>query len=312
MEVGSGCRRKPFDFCNGTGSRGLGRLAVAIVLAAVISGCDTTYYSGYKDGSIWERAHPSISADGRWILYSSPRSGRGDLYEVSSDGSKQRKILSTGKCDIEPAFFKDNKTVAYCEQSGDTESIYVISLPSQRRYEVAGSARCEEPAPSPDGKQIACSCAEPQNEHVQDLYVIDLATGVRRVVPGIRGEVLPVWASRNRIVYIGGDEPWDAVQITNVDGSGNHELGPGNDAAVSPDGGSIAVVRGDYSTEIWTMRIDGSHRQELYANNTYKDDLTYTPDGTHLLFVSKASQDHNDLLSLDIRSGMVKRIASVL
>jgi len=69
-------------------------------------------------------------------------------------------------------------------------------------------------------------------------------------------------------------------------------LAPGvRDFAASPDGGTIALLRGvGAQSEVWTVRRDGSSLAQVTHNRRAEASLTWAPDGAALAFDSSSSE----------------------
>jgi TolB protein len=92
---------------------------------------------------------PVISADGRYIVFSSWRDSKKNLWRMNLDGSNPVR-LTTGLADSYPSFSSDSRWIVYTTQDGPKPLIWKVSIdggtPVQVSEEVASMA-----AVSPDG-----------------------------------------------------------------------------------------------------------------------------------------------------------------
>jgi Tol biopolymer transport system component len=96
--------------------------------------------------------YPAVSPDGRYVVFSSDRSGPLCLWRIDIDGSNPKQL--TNQTSAHPNFSADGRTIAY----ESITNIYTISTVSidggePRQLTTTTSAK---PVFSPDGTQIAC------------------------------------------------------------------------------------------------------------------------------------------------------------
>lgn len=156
--------------------------------------------------------HPSWSADGNWIAYSSLgiRSGVWELWILDVNTSA-RKMVGEG---LFPAWSPD-KTVSRLafqkarQRGGRQFSIWTLDLDNgepRRLTEVAWSASAAlvTPAWSPDGAQLAFASVTPQPNAApsHDLWVIDAdGTNRRRLTDGVGVALSPTFGA-GRVFYV--------------------------------------------------------------------------------------------------------------
>jgi Tol biopolymer transport system component len=148
---------------------------------------------------------PTISPDGKTVVYVAYSSGNADLYLQRVDGRNAINLTrDTPEADIQPAFSPDGNQVAFrSERGGGGIFLMGATGESVRRLTDAGF----NPAWSPDGKEIVVAdegIQTPLSRNVTSrLWAVDVATGAKRIVtPG--DAVQPSWSPHgHRIAYWG-------------------------------------------------------------------------------------------------------------
>ena len=100
----------------------------------------------------------SFSTDGRWVVFTSHRSGAAKIYRVHPDGSGLERLTDGPAFDDQGALSPDGKRLAFVSSRGGDADIWVLDLATRTLQNVtrnpAGDFR---PAWSPDGQWIAFS-----------------------------------------------------------------------------------------------------------------------------------------------------------
>jgi Tol biopolymer transport system component len=156
--------------------------------------------------------HASYSQDGKWIVFTSERTGYGqaDLYRVHPDGTGLERLTDDPALDDQGALSPDDTTMAFVS-TRDTHraNVWILDLSTKRFRNLTGLPDIQgdpvkpdgffRPAWSPDGKWIAFTSDRNTEwkghnnnagwEHLQELSVYIVhpdGTGLRRVTaPGI-------------------------------------------------------------------------------------------------------------------------------
>jgi len=115
---------------------------------------------------------------------------------------------------------------------------------------------------------------------------------------GIQGETHPV---PNPAWFPKGAQ--QQIWIVGVDGGEPRLLAEGRMPAVSSDGKTVAYV---LKGQIWTIRLDDANAkpQQLLQTRGSAQNLRWSPDGTHLAFVSDRD-DHSFIAVYSVTSGAV-------
>ncbi len=160
-------------------------------------------FSAAIDGS------PAWSADGRWIAYSSYRSGSASIWRMRANGGGKTR-LAVGSLDV-PAWSPDNSRIAYAGVHGQ---IWMMNAngSGKHRLTATASARGVDWAPSwsPDGRRLAyesnvnTGATKPSNE----IWVIGAdGTHPVRLTHNRVNDNHPVWSPDGSWLLFSSERP---------------------------------------------------------------------------------------------------------
>jgi Tol biopolymer transport system component/predicted Ser/Thr protein kinase len=212
---------------------------------------------------------PTISPDGRSVIYASPASGNWDIYLQRVGGQNPVNLTKDSLTDdTQPALSSDGESIAFRSER-DGGGLYVMGATGEsvRRVTQFGF----NPAWSPDKKELVFAdesvSGAPSFRHgISALWIVDVTTGeVRQLSKG--DGVQPRWSPHgNRIVY------WSAASINRdirtIKPDGTEPSAVTDDAALnwsptwSPDGKYIyfSSDRGG-SMNLWRIPVDEASGQ---------------------------------------------------
>jgi eukaryotic-like serine/threonine-protein kinase len=216
---------------------------------------------------------PHVSGDGRFIIFTSKRSGRGQVWRMDADGSHQTLLTDINGVSGYPRFAADGQTVVF-EWLYETRRV-LASIP------VAGGPVTEIRslddiprnngfywAPSPDGRYLAQSIWEPSSKQTKISLEPLFANGQRRILNIWPSAILKWTPDGKNIIYRerrAGYFPEGEVQKLDIASGKTTKLISAAlpeiviDLSYSRDGKKIALVRGK-NTSNAVMLIPSSQK----------------------------------------------------
>jgi dipeptidyl aminopeptidase/acylaminoacyl peptidase len=268
-------------------------------------------------GSVVGNDAPSWSPDGKSIVFTSFRNGKGDIYAMDARGTGQRRLTTTPAHDDLPAWSPDGSRIAFTSDRDGNLELYVMNADG------SGQTRLTfDPAPdfgatwSPDGKRIAWESARAGN---YDVYSMNPdGSDVRPLTTNTASDVMPSWGPDGRVAFISTRDTGakTSLYVMNPDGTGQRRVTNGiwNETrpAWAPDGRLIAFQADRDppvgNQEIYVVAPDGTGLRRL---TTYpgKDDFpAWAPDGHSLAFARGPSSGTHEIYSMNPEGGAVRQL----
>jgi serine/threonine protein kinase/Tol biopolymer transport system component len=191
---------------------------------------------------------PSVSPDGRWVVYDRVVAGHQDVFLQAVGGERPINLTEgSGASNFQPVFSPDGERIAFAStrQSG---GLFVMGRTGELVRRV--TARGASPSWAPDGKQLAYSTStSSDNPYVHpgggEIWIVDLDTGAERVIVK-ESAVRPAWSPNGyRIAYWALDPTTGYRDIWTVSPDGSAPARVTNDAAAdgspawAPDGRAL-------------------------------------------------------------------------
>jgi Tol biopolymer transport system component len=197
---------------------------------------------------------PSLSPDGKWVVYGGDADGNRDIFLQSTTGQTPINLTAESTDDDDqPAFSPDGERIAF-RSSRDGGGIFVMGRTGEAVRRL--TRRGFKPTWSPEGQEIAFTTEnadlDPQNTHgLSSLRVVDVASGQERQLGDVDG-VLPSWSPHGqRIAYT-----------------------------------TRGAIAGSTRLDIWTVDRSGAAPVAVTTDGAPNWNPVWAPDGRHLYFVS--------------------------
>jgi Tol biopolymer transport system component len=259
---------------------------------------------------------PSLSPDGRWIVYSSRASGQWAIYLRSVGGQQAFNLTKDSSADdTQPAFSPDGEQIAFrSERDGGGLFVMARTGESVRRLTDTGF----NPTWSPKGDEIAFADEEitinPRfgRGSRSALRAVNVATGAKRLITD-GDAVQPSWSPHgDRIAYWPFRVDGGQRDVWTISARGGTAVRVTVDPAVhwnpvwAPDGKFLyfASDRGG-SLNVWRVAIDEpsgrvlGRPEAVTTPSPFVGHLSLAADGRHLAYASIVSTTNLQRLTFD-------------
>jgi dipeptidyl aminopeptidase/acylaminoacyl peptidase len=205
---------------------------------------------------------PTLAGVTGQIVFHSERDGNFEIYIMDADGSDQRRLTDDPANDVFASLSPDGQLIAFVSDRGGNENIYVMGTDGQNLRQLTFDPKSDNlPVWSPDRRRIAFNSD--------------------------RGGI--------RQIYVMNADGSDQQPVTDVPERCGHP-------AWSPSGDEIAFNRGelDAATEIYVVNLASGELRRLTGNTWLDWSPSWSPDGLHLLFLSKRP-DNADVYAMGLQ-----------
>lgn len=203
---------------------------------------------------------PSVSADNRYIAFHSNRSGVFQIWRMDRDGSNPVQLTEGNSESNWPRFSSDDKWIYYQHfEPGVSGSLWKVPVQGGTPVKVT-EVFASHPAPSPDGKLLACWWNDQQQARWR-LMLISLEGGQQVQIFDVPASVLVQWdtnlrwtADSRNLVYVSHHGGIENLMAQPIDGGPPKQITNYGDAKIfSYDfakDGTLATSRGVITTDV--------------------------------------------------------------
>ena len=268
---------------------------LSVLICCTLIGCPRNAgnrIGHYRQGGSYSGGGPAISPDGTFVLFSSPRTGNGDIYRVNFNGTNVLRLTNDVACECDAECSPDGASIAYIREGKGQSQIWIMNADGTGQRQLT-SSRGDKGGPkfSPDGSKIVFYRTEPVLENkigvfrAWELYSVEINTGMEtRLTDNQVKDLCPTYSPDGNSLAFTRD---DQISTMSLDGTHFQRLGAGWQPVFSPDGKQIAASVGTFSRQIDIINIDGSERRTIYSKNTRVSHPVFMPDGLAILFMEE-------------------------
>ncbi len=244
--------------------------------------------------SAGKRAALVASASAR-LLCAMPRTGgrRGsDIVLLGHSRHPVHRLIEDGSQNMSPVLSPDGAHLAYTSYRDGTPNIYLRDLASGQETRVTTGARLALPGSwSPNGRYLSLSQSINGNN---DIYIYDVVQQRLRRLTQHKGiDVSPSFApDSQRLVFSSDRTGSPQLYITDITGlppvrltrSGAYNTSP----SWSPQDDTVAFIGRSQkrALDLYTIKPDGSQRQQLTKGQRFHTPPAWLPDGRTLMGMS--------------------------
>jgi Tol biopolymer transport system component len=199
---------------------------------------------------------PTVSSDGRYVVFQSNRSGNRNLWRIDADGSNPKQLTEGSDEDAAPVCSPDGRSVIFMSGRSGKSAVWKVGIDGGTPVQLTDRVS-QLPSISPDGKFVAYFYADEQANNQPKLSIIPFAGG-------------------------------DPVKTINLPRSVQPFA-----FAWMPDGKSIAYLdAGSGILNVWSQPVDGSGPKQLTNfKSEFLTSFAVARDGTIAAYRFSATRD---------------------
>jgi Tol biopolymer transport system component len=291
--------------------------ASAMLWAVVLTSCNLsegTRVEHYRAGGAYFAGAPAPSPDGNAIVYSSPRSGNGDLYRVRIDGTNTIRLTSDADYEGDAAYSVDGKQIVFIREGDSGGQVWVMNPDgSGQKRLCTGIGDAGGPRFSPDGLRVVFWRTVPElrsrigSSAAREILLLDVRSGTEtRLTDNEVEDVYPAFSPAGKTVALTREKH---IWLVEIDGTNERRIARGAQPSFSPDGQELTFVSGRFGRQIDMVHVDGSGGRALYSQNTTVSHPVFLPDGRSVVFFEQTEGRRvGDIVIISVDGAEVKRI----
>ncbi|HEY3027358.1 MAG TPA: protein kinase [Pyrinomonadaceae bacterium] len=250
---------------------------------------------------------PSLSPDGKSVVYASKASGNWDLFLQRVGGKNPRNLTADSTADeTQPAFSPDGERIAFRSER-ERGGIFVMGATGESVKRLTDFGY--HPAWSPAGREIAFSThniEDPNDRTLErsDIWIVNVETGAKRELTGeaIGDAAQPQWSPAGARIAYWSRRKGGQRDLFTIPAAGGTPIAVTDDTDFdwnpvwSPDGRHLyfASDRGG-QMNLWRVPIEESTGkvtgppEALTTPSPYAQHLSFSHDGRRAVYVSLVS-----------------------
>lgn len=291
-----------------------------LVMYPAAGGCDPGLdsWSNYTSGGFFDSGTPSLAPDNSKIVFSSPRTGRGDIYFCDLNGNERKRLTSNPCFEAQPVYSPDGTLIAFVREENGYQHIFVMDTDGRNELQLTyGRVFDRIVSFSQDASHIWFRRAKPTGGFglQAELYYVSVR-GQRKIERVIGQKVTPIAISpdENTLLYTHRSKNGATNEIWTSDRSGERyrQIGTGYAPSFSGDGRHIFFIGCGKENKVFVMGADGSNIREVELPRGHKTQPRPSWDNQYMLItVIPQSKRVGEIYKIGVCNLDVIRIASM-
>ena len=236
------------------------------------------------------------------IYFTSDRDGNMEIYSIDPDSREELNITDKSEDEYSPVLSPNGKWLAFLVGNENRSSIDVLNLDNRERFTITrGIGKFLNPRWSPDSKRVVFLGIH--DDKGARVYI----TEVEQISPARLSDIEAVrvgdWSSDGEsVVFSSEDGERTGIHVRNPDGVNQRQMTCAKDygATWSPDSRQLVFLsERDGNPDVYVIERDSldelcagkkgvrSEAYQLTETDETESDVSWSPDGKWLLFVSE-------------------------
>ena len=229
------------------------------------------------------------------LVFSSHRNGNLDIYSINTDTLEEINLTNSRYDESKPIVAKNGNEIVFITKDVNRYSIETMSISGGPRNQLTNNSNdlplFNNVEWSPTSDRLSFVQSITSTAIKSGLYIVEANDSNPMRLTSLKVQTGGNWSKDgSRVVFTVKDTYQQGTYVRNPNGVNEYRLTTTIDSNPmwSPVANKIAYVSETNSTpDIYLMDDDGSNIKRLTNNEYIKSDISWSPDGRYILFVSR-------------------------
>jgi TolB protein len=274
---------------------------LAVTIVVVCTQCaladESGRWSHYSVGGSFIGCNPSVSPTSRVLIYSTPRTGHGDIYAAALDGDSRKRLTDDENYEGDAAWSHDGQHIVFVRESKGLGRIWTMKADGKDQRQLTfGPGYDFGPAFAPDDGEVMFSRGPVRGSATPaELYTVKVdGAGERQLTHNNELNWAASFSPDGNQILFAQSGGRGTIWIMDRGTRRAKNIGQGSWPSFSPDGRQIAFLRSDPGTfqyDVFSMDTDGQNVRRLTNSGGYKSSPCYCFGGKSVTFLSEPKAD---------------------